>query len=133
VPLEQQVDLIGSENEAADELRPVTALFADVVGSTSLGERLAPHEVKALIGECVSRMARVVEQYGGTVQSFMGDGIAAFFGMPAAHEDDPAGPRSPRFGLLMSSRNTRTTSPQPGKSPTSMCAWASTPDKPPSA
>jgi class 3 adenylate cyclase len=89
VPLEQQVDLIGSENEAADELRPVTALFADVVGSTSLGERLAPHEVKALIGECVSRMARVVEQYGGTVQSFMGDGIAAFFGMPAAHEDDP--------------------------------------------
>jgi class 3 adenylate cyclase len=73
----------------ADELRPVTALFADVVGSTGLGERLAPHEVKALIGECVSRMARAVEQYGGSIDAYMGDGIAAFFGMPSAHEDDP--------------------------------------------
>jgi class 3 adenylate cyclase len=36
-----------------DELRPVTALFADIVGSTRLGERLKPEEVKALIG-CVS-------------------------------------------------------------------------------
>jgi class 3 adenylate cyclase len=40
---------------ADDELRPVTALFADVVGSTALGERLAPEEAKALVGECVSR------------------------------------------------------------------------------
>src|SRR5581483_7057108 len=71
-----------------DELRPVTALFADIVGSTGLGERLAPDEVKALIGECVTRMTKVVEQHGGTVQAFMGDGIAAFFGLPAAHEDD---------------------------------------------
>ena len=38
-----------------DELRPVTALFADVVGSTALAERLSPDEAKALIGECVSR------------------------------------------------------------------------------
>jgi class 3 adenylate cyclase len=72
-----------------DELRPVTALFADIVGSTGLGERLAPDEVQALIGECVSRMTRAVEQYGGTVGSYMGDGIAAFFGIPTAHEDDP--------------------------------------------
>ena len=71
-----------------DELRPVTALFADVVGSTTIGERLEPEEVKALIGECVSRMARAVEQFGGVVDAFMGDGIAAFFGLPMAHEDD---------------------------------------------
>jgi class 3 adenylate cyclase len=74
---------------ADDELRPVTALFADVVGSTALAERLAPEEVKALIGECVSRMARAVELFGGAVGSYMGDGIAAFFGLSAAHEDDP--------------------------------------------
>ena len=78
-----------ASSQAADELRPVTALFADVVGSTALGERLAPDEVKALIGECVNRMARAVEQFGGTIQAYMGDGIAVFFGMPAAHEDDP--------------------------------------------
>jgi class 3 adenylate cyclase len=74
---------------AADELRPVTALFADVVGSTSLGERLSPAEVKALVGECVTHMSRAVEEYGGHVQAYMGDGICALFGVPVAHEDDP--------------------------------------------
>jgi class 3 adenylate cyclase len=71
-----------------DELRPVTALFADVVGSTALGERLSPGEIKALIGECVSRMSHAVEEFGGTIQAYMGDGIAAYFGLPVAHEDD---------------------------------------------
>ena len=70
-------------------MRPVTALFADIVGSTGLGERLGPDEVKALIGECVTRMSRAVEEFGGVIQAFMGDGICAYFGVPAAHEDDP--------------------------------------------
>jgi class 3 adenylate cyclase len=75
--------------ERPDELRPITALFADITGSTGLGERLAPDEVKALIGECVTRMSRAVEEYGGTVQAYQGDGICAYFGVPVAHEDDP--------------------------------------------
>jgi class 3 adenylate cyclase len=75
----------------------MTALFADVVGSTLLGERLSPAEVKALIGECVSRMSHAVEEYGGTIQAYMGDGIAAYFGIPAAHEDDHE--RAARAGL----------------------------------
>jgi len=54
-----------------DELRPVTALFADVVGSTALGERLSPAEVKAVIGECVTRMCEVVEAFGGCVTGQM--------------------------------------------------------------
>jgi class 3 adenylate cyclase len=73
-----------------DELHQVTAMFPDVVGSTTLGERLAPDEVKALIGECVSAMARAVESYGGYVQAYQGDGICALFGLPRAHEDDPS-------------------------------------------
>ena len=74
---------------AEDELRPVTALFADIVGSTALGERLAPDEVKALIGECVTQMSQAVEEYGGTVQAYAGDGICAYFGVPHVREDDP--------------------------------------------
>jgi class 3 adenylate cyclase len=72
-----------------DEMRPITALFADIVGSTGLGERLGPDEVKALVGEFVTRMSRAVEEYGGVVQAYMGDGICAYFGVPTAHEDDP--------------------------------------------
>jgi class 3 adenylate cyclase len=80
-----------------DELRPVTALFADIVGSTALGERLTPDEVKVLVGECVTRMSRAVEEFGGTIQAYAGDGICAYFGVPAAHEDDAE--RAARAGL----------------------------------
>src|SRR5206468_11456566 len=79
-------DVLGRAQE--DELRPVTALFADIVGSTGIGERLPPEEVKTLVGECVTRMSRIVEQYGGVIDAYMGDGIAAFFGVPIAREDD---------------------------------------------
>ena len=80
-----------------DERRPVTVLFADIVGSTALGERLEPDEVKVLVGECVTMMSRAVDEYGGTVQAYQGDGICAYFGVPAAHEDDPE--RAARAGL----------------------------------
>ena len=74
--------------EAKDELRPVSILFADIVGSTPLAERLAPEDYAALIGGCIDRMCRAVEQFGGVIDAYMGDGIAAFFGFPAAAEDD---------------------------------------------
>ncbi len=56
---------MGEEPRPQDEMRPITALFADIVGSTGLGERLGPDEVKALVGECVTRMSRAVEDFGG--------------------------------------------------------------------
>jgi class 3 adenylate cyclase len=74
--------------EAEDELRPVSVVFADVVGSTPLAERLEPEDYRALIGGCVDRMCRAVERFGGVIDAYMGDGIAAFFGFPAATEDD---------------------------------------------
>ena len=74
--------------EAEDELRPVSVVFADVVGSTNLAERLEPGDYAALMGGCVDRMCRAVEQFGGVIDAYMGDGIAAFFGFPAATEDD---------------------------------------------
>ncbi len=80
-----------------DERRPVTVLFADIVGSTALGEKLEPDEAKVLVGECVTMMSRAVDEYGGMVQAYQGDGICAYFGVPAAHEDDPE--RAARTGL----------------------------------
>jgi class 3 adenylate cyclase len=74
--------------EAEDELRPVSVLFADIVGSTQLAERLEPEDFAALVGGCVDRMCRAVEHFGGVIDAYMGDGIAAFFGFPAATEDD---------------------------------------------
>jgi len=83
--------------EAGDERRIVTALFADVAGSTALSERLDAEEAKLVIGGAISRAISAVEAYGGTVSTLMGDGLLALFGAPVAHEDDPE--RAVRAGL----------------------------------
>jgi ABC-type oligopeptide transport system substrate-binding subunit/class 3 adenylate cyclase len=82
-----------------EERRVVTALFADVVGSTALGERLDPEEVRIIVGESVARMIAAIESFGGTVKDLAGDGVLALFGAPVAHEDDPE--RGVRTGLLL--------------------------------
>jgi ABC-type oligopeptide transport system substrate-binding subunit/class 3 adenylate cyclase len=80
-----------------DERRVVTALFADVVGSTALGERLDPEELKLIVGDAVARMIGSVESFGGMVKDLAGDGLLALFGAPIAHEDDAE--RAIRAGL----------------------------------
>jgi class 3 adenylate cyclase len=86
--------------EAKDELRPVSVLFSDIVGSTPLAERLEPEDFTALIGGCIDRMCRAVEQFGGVIDAYMGDGIAAFFGFPAATEDDADRAASAALGVV---------------------------------
>jgi class 3 adenylate cyclase/tetratricopeptide (TPR) repeat protein len=71
------------------ERRVVTALFCDVVGSTSIAEGMDPEDWSAIVGQTIAAMAGSVERYGGTVTQFAGDGILALFGAPIAHEDDP--------------------------------------------
>ena len=71
-----------------EERRVVTALAADLVGSTALTERLDPEEARLVVGEAVARMVHAVEEFGGTVKDLAGDGILALFGAPTAHEDD---------------------------------------------
>jgi len=72
-----------------EERRFVTALFADVVGSTALAERLEPEELKLVVGDAIARIVGAVEAFGGTVKDLAGDGVLALFGAPVAHEDDP--------------------------------------------
>lgn len=84
-------------SEHREERRVVTALFADVVGSTPLGERLDPEELKLVLQEAVTRIIASVEAFGGTVKDLAGDGVLALFGAPVAHEDDPE--RAVRAGL----------------------------------
>ncbi len=73
---------------AREARKVVTALFADVVGSTSLGERLDPEDFKSIVGDAVTRMADAVAEFGGAVSEYAGDGLMALFGAPVAHEDD---------------------------------------------
>jgi len=80
-----------------EERKVVTALFADVVGSTQLTERLDPEDAREVLGDAVRRMVDAVEAFGGTVKDLAGDGILALFGAPITHEDDAE--RAIRAGL----------------------------------
>src|SRR6476646_1009974 len=79
----------GSDGSTRDERRVVTAVFADLVGSTALAERLDPEELKLIVGEAIARIITAVESFGGTIKDLAGDGVLALFGAPTAHEDDP--------------------------------------------
>lgn len=84
---------------ATGERRLVTVFFVDVVGSTSLAEGMDPEDWATTMERAMSIMAGAVERYDGWVASHTGDGFLAFFGIPAAHEDDPV--RAVSAGLDM--------------------------------
>jgi class 3 adenylate cyclase/tetratricopeptide (TPR) repeat protein len=81
------------------ERKVATLLFADLVGSTALGEAHDPEVVGALVAEVFGRLAEEVERYEGTVEKFAGDAMLAVFGVPTIHEDDPE--RAVRAALEM--------------------------------
>src|SRR4051794_34059411 len=78
----------GSRPPFREERKVVTAVFADIVGSTALAERLDPEDVKLVVGEAVARIVGEVESLGGHVKDLAGDGVLAFFGAPTTREDD---------------------------------------------
>jgi class 3 adenylate cyclase len=71
------------------ERKTVTALFADIKGSTELIEDLDPEEARAIIDPALKLMIDAVHRYGGYIVQSTGDGIFALFGAPLAHEDHP--------------------------------------------
>ena len=71
------------------ERKTVTALFADIKGSTELMEDLDPEEARAIIDPALKLMIDAVHRYDGYVVQSTGDGIFALFGAPIAHEDHP--------------------------------------------
>src|SRR5579884_3930873 len=72
----------------AEERKLVTILFADVTGSTALGEELDPEDVRALMSRYYGHAQRVIAGYGGTLEKFIGDAVMAVFGLPSSHGDD---------------------------------------------
>src|ERR687890_2808483 len=79
------------------ERKFVTVLFADVVDSTAMGERLDPELVIEIMNGAFAFLNVAVTRYDGTVARLMGDAVLAFFGAPVAHEDDAE--RAVRAGL----------------------------------
>ena len=78
-----------TDGQLDGERKMVTALFADIKGSTELMEDLDPEEARAIIDPALQLMIEAVRHYEGYIVQSTGDGIFALFGAPAAYEDHP--------------------------------------------
>jgi class 3 adenylate cyclase/tetratricopeptide (TPR) repeat protein len=76
-----------SKSALEGERKQVTVLFCDLVGSTSLAERLGPETMHLLLNRFFELALSEVHRYEGTINQFLGDGFMALFGAPIAHED----------------------------------------------
>jgi class 3 adenylate cyclase/tetratricopeptide (TPR) repeat protein len=79
--------ILASRSALRGERKLVTVLFADVVRSMELAERVDPEEWHRLLDRLFRILSDGVHRYEGTINQYTGDGIMALFGAPIAHED----------------------------------------------
>jgi class 3 adenylate cyclase len=91
--------LVARAAEDAVARKVVTIVFADLVGSTSLHERLDAESARRLMDRYYRALHAVVEAHGGTIVKLLGDGVMAAFGVPRVAEDDAI--RAVRAGVGM--------------------------------
>ncbi len=85
-----RINVEQSGSEVIDgERKTVTALFADIKGSTEIMADLDPEEARAIVDPALRLMIDAVHRYDGYIVQSTGDGIFALFGAPVAHEDHP--------------------------------------------
>ena len=87
-PEPESLAMPGSRPLEGAERRQVTAMFADLVGSTALSTGMDPEDLRDVFAAYSSCAEETVSKFGGTVAQYMGDGILVYFGYPHAHEDD---------------------------------------------
>jgi class 3 adenylate cyclase/tetratricopeptide (TPR) repeat protein len=78
-----------SHRLSKEERRLVSVLFAELAGPVGIGQRLDPEDLRQVVGGALAGVIAEVEGLGGMVTSVSGAGLAALFGAPEAHEDDP--------------------------------------------
>jgi class 3 adenylate cyclase len=79
---------LGDPAPETESRRLITAIFVDLVGSTTLGESADPELVRSVQTRYFDAVERRLTAAGGTVEKFIGDAVVGVFGVPNAHEDD---------------------------------------------
>ncbi len=80
----------GQEATLQGQTREMTVYFSDIVGMTSIAERMTPDQLVQLLSRYFDEMTQVIEAQRGTVDKFIGDAIMAFWGAPVPTADHAA-------------------------------------------
>jgi len=84
------------------ETKEVSVLFADIVGFTTMSEKMSPAAVSLILNDYLSRMTEIIFKHEGTLDKYIGDAIMAVFGAPLDMPDHAV--RSIRAALEMRER-----------------------------
>jgi class 3 adenylate cyclase len=116
-PVPQSSAALLSARESSAERRPITVVFCDLVGSTSLAAKLDAEDWRNLVNAYLDEASAAVTDLGGHVLKKLGDGLMALFGYPRAQENDAE--RAVRAALAiqraladLNARNARTGAPE---------------------
>lgn len=77
----------GKLPDLGGETLPVTVLFSDIRGFTSISEKLRPHELVEMLNQYYSQVCDPILANGGMVDKFVGDAVMAVFGAPVTFPD----------------------------------------------
>lgn len=76
-----------SKLKLGGERRPMTVLFSDVGGFTTISEKIPPETLLTLLNQYLTAMTNIIFKYRGVLDKYMGDGIMAFWGAPIKEAD----------------------------------------------
>lgn len=93
------VEAVAPPSVVEGERRQITILFCDLVDSVSLSTRLDPEDFGRLMQRYEEAGLRAVEEFGGHIAQYLGDGLVVYFGYPQAHER--AAEMAARAGLAL--------------------------------
>lgn len=82
--------------------KQITVLFMDIVGSSKIGLHLDPEDTLDIMDSALKFLGEPVQEHGGRITRYMGDGFKAVFGAPMAQENDPE--MAVRAGLMILER-----------------------------
>lgn len=97
--------LLASQIRPGEERRQLTVMFCDLVGSTSLSAQLDPEDMREVLLKYQDSCASVINNFGGHIAQYLGDGILVYFGYPVAHEDDAKRAVHAGLGILEAMAN----------------------------
>lgn len=75
--------------EIGGHRKTATIMMSDLRGFTSLSETRDPEDMVRLLNRYLERMSKVIMEYDGMIDEFIGDAILTVFGVPDEHDDDP--------------------------------------------
>lgn len=96
--------LQAAQAASVQQLKQVSVLFVDAVGSTALGRQLDPEDIQAVMDGALEAFTAIVQAHRGRVLQYTGDGLLAAFGTEEAHEDDPEQAVRAGLGILAETR-----------------------------